>query len=109
MSPEPEISRVTSDERNVPTQGVLERLFALAMEVLGNEANVLAWLKTPHAVWGVKPTTSSARCNFFDGERDDRSVSKNRWIRNAEVYLVCAGETAEVYLNCASTRSFERF
>jgi hypothetical protein len=82
MSPEPEISRVTSDERNVPTQGVLERLFALAMEVLGNEANVLAWLKTPHAVWGVKPTTSSARCNFFDGERDDRSVSKNRWIRN---------------------------
>ena len=55
MPSQTEISQLTPDEQTAPTQPMLERVFSLAVEVLGNEASVLAWLRTPHAVWGKAP------------------------------------------------------
>lgn len=56
MAPQIEVSQPqTSAESDAPTQAMVDRVFALATEVLGDEVKVLSWLKRPHQVLGAAP------------------------------------------------------
>lgn len=58
MAPQSEVSPASRAVANdVPSQVMVDRVFVLAREVLGDERSVLAWLQRPHQVLGAAPVT----------------------------------------------------
>jgi uncharacterized protein (DUF2384 family) len=56
MAPEIEVAGAAATANSdAPTQAMVDRVFALATEVLGDEAKVLSWLRRPHRVLGAAP------------------------------------------------------
>jgi uncharacterized protein (DUF2384 family) len=54
---ESKVSRPDEDKpaNDAPTQAMIERAIALAIEVFQDDTKVVSWLKAPHPVFGVSP------------------------------------------------------